>query len=155
MRSGSPGGAGAWLRSTDREAAVALLLANAERAGCRDRIEPHIADLEADPREFDIAPAAYDLIVDCRFLHRPLFAAIRDGVRPGGLFVAALHLPAAAGHRGHGYVLRPGELRRMVSGWRWDVRHSVERAAETTAGDGPGVAEIIASRPETRPAGCS
>ena len=133
------------------DAGISLLLANAELAGCRDRIRPHAADLEADPAAFTIAPAAYDLIVDCYFLHRPLFAAIREGVRPGGLFVAALHLPAPAAGRGHGYLLRPGELERMVAGWRWHVRHSFERTAEPTAGDDLGVAEIIASRSELQP----
>ncbi|MYN63420.1 MAG: methyltransferase domain-containing protein [Acidobacteria bacterium] len=133
------------------DAAVALLLANAERAGCRERIAPHVADLEADPPEFTIEPAAYDLIVDCYFLHRPLFAAIRGGVRPGGLFVAALHLPAPDGQRGHGYVLRPGELERMVRGWRWNVLHAAERTARVAAGGEPGVAEIVARRPDVRP----
>ncbi|MYH28929.1 MAG: methyltransferase domain-containing protein [Acidobacteria bacterium] len=133
------------------DAAVALLLANAERADCRERIAPHVADLEADPPEFTIEPAAYDLIVDCYFLHRPLFAAVRGGVRPGGLFVAALHLPAPDGQRGHRYVLRPGELERMVRGWRWDVLHAAERTARVAAGDEPGVAEIVARRPDVRP----
>lgn len=129
------------------DTAISLLLANAERAGCRERIEPHVADLETDPPEFTIQPAAYDLIVDCYFLHRPLFAAIREGVRPGGSFVAALHLPAPGAGRGHGYVLRPGELERTVAGWGWDVRHRLERRAATAADDDPGVAEIIARRP--------
>ncbi len=128
------------------DTAVSLLLANAKLAGCRNRIEPHVADLEADPPGFVIEPEAYDLIVDCYFLHRPLFTAIREGVRPGGLFVAALHLPAPGAGRGHGYVLRPGELERTVAGWGWDVRHSLERRAEAAGDDGPGVAEIVASR---------
>ena len=136
------------------ETAISLLLANAASAGCRDRIEPRVADLEAAPPEFAIAPAAYDLIVDCYFLHRPLFAAIREGVRPGGLFVAALHLPAVDGHRGHSYVLHPGELKRMVGGWGWEVLHGMERAGavrapRATTGDDPGVAEIVARRSET------
>ena len=129
------------------EAALTLLRANAERAGCRDRITAHNADLESDPPGFTIARAAYDLIVDCYFLHRTLFAAIREGTRPGGLFVAALHLPAPAGGRGHGYVLQPGELHRMVKEWRWDVLHSAERGASPSAGDDLGVAEIVARRP--------
>ena len=138
-------------------AAISLLLANAERTGCRGLIDTHVADLEADPPEFTIEPAAYDLIVDCYFLHRPLFAAIREGVRPGGLFVAALHLPAPAAGRGHGYVLRPGELQQTVGEWRWDVLHSMERASpapvssapDTASGDALGAAEIVARRPET------
>ena len=65
-------------------AALDLLLARAENAGVRGRVEPHVADLEADPPEFAIEATAYDLIVDCHFLHRPLLHAIRNGVRPGG-----------------------------------------------------------------------
>ena len=144
------------------EKAIALLLANAGRAGCRDRVATYVADLEADPPGFTIEPSVYDLIVDCYFLHRPLFAAIREGVRPGGLFVAALHLPAPAAGRGHGYVLRPGELQQTVGEWRWDVLHSVERASPAAAANAPdtasddalGAAEIVARRPvrpETRP----
>ncbi len=129
------------------ETALRLLEAAAERAGCRDRITTRGADLEFDPPEFTIAPGTYDLIVDCYFLHRPLFAAIREGVRPGGIVVAALHLPAPAGGRGHGYVLQPGELHRMVKEWRWEVLHSAERPAGPSADDDLGVAEIIARRP--------
>jgi SAM-dependent methyltransferase len=140
--------------------AISLLLANAGRAGCRNRLQAHVADLEADPPEFTIARAAYDLIVDCYFLHRPLFEAIREGVRPGGLFVAALHLPAPAGDQGHGYLLRPGELERMAGGWQWEVLHSVERASraardrgpDNAAGDALGIAEVVARRPAIRPA---
>lgn len=136
------------------ETALTLLATHAERAGCQDRIVAHAADLEADPPGFAIAREAYDLIVDCYFLHRPLFAAIREGTRPGGLFVAALHLPAPAGGKGHRYVLQPGELEQVVKGWRWDVVHSAERAALLTASDDLGVAEIIARRPSSarRPA---
>ncbi len=134
------------------DTAISLLLAHAEQTGCRERIEPHVADLEAEPPQFTVEPAAYDLIVDCYFLHRPLFGAIREGVRPGGLFVAALHLPASAGRRGHGYVLRVGELARIAGGWGWSVLHSRERAAGAAAGDDLGVAEIIARGPGTPPA---
>ena len=129
------------------DTAVRLLLANATRGGCGERVAGHVADLEADPPAFTIAPAAYDLIVDCYFLHRPLFAAIRQGVRPGGLFVAALHLPAPHGGREHGFVLQPGELEGMVRAWGWDVRHSVERPADPTADHALGTAEIVARRP--------
>lgn len=130
-------------------AGIELLLARAERAGCRERVRPHVADLEADPPEFVIAEDAYDLIVDCFFLHRPLFAAIRRGVRPGGLLVAALHLPAPGAERGHGYVLEPGELEKLVTGWGWILLHSAERGPSGGAPDhGLGVAEIVARRPQ-------
>ena len=129
------------------DAAIQLVLANAAHAGCGGRVAGHVADLEADPPAFAIAPAAYDLIVDCHFLHRPLFEAIRKGVRPGGLFVAALHLPAPDGGRGHRFVLREGELARTVRAWGWDVRHSAERPAEPGADSDLGVTEIVALRP--------
>ena len=129
-------------------AGIELLLASAARAGCRDRIRPRVADLETDPPGFTIAEAAYDLIVDCCFLHRPLLARIRRGVRPGGLFVAALHTRPAAGGRGHGYVVAPGELRRLAAGWGWTILHDAERAPAGGAGhDGLGVAELVARRP--------
>ena len=135
------------------EAAVSLLLANAVRAGCRERIDGHVADLEADPPAFAIARAAYDLIVDCYFLHRPLFAAIREGVRPGGLFVAALHLPAADGGGGHRFVLQTGELAALVRAWGWHVRHCAERPGGPGADHGLGVVELIARRPQAEATG--
>ena len=128
-------------------AALDRLLARAGEAGCRERIEPHVADLEADPPEFTIVADAYDLIVDCHFLHRPLFPLIRPGVRPAGLFVAALHIPANDGVRGHGYVLERGELARLVTGWGWTVLHSAERDAFETSDHGLGIAEVVARRP--------
>ena len=127
--------------------ALDLLLARAELNGCRDRIESSVADLEAEPPEFTIAEAAYDLVVDSYFLHRPLLPAIRNGVRPGGLLVAALHIPGGAGARGHGYVLEPGELAEMVTGWGWAVLHSAERESAADEDHGLGVAEIVARRP--------
>lgn len=130
-------------------AGIELLLARAARAGCRERVRPHVADLGADPPAFGIAEGAYDLVVDCFFLHRPLFAAIRRGVRPGGLLVAALHLPAPGAERGHGYVLKPGELKKLVTGWGWLLLHSEERGPSGggASDHGLGVAEIVARRP--------
>ena len=136
-------------------AGIGLLLARAERAGCHERIQPHVADLEADPPEFEIAEGAYDLIVDCFFLHRPLFARIRRGVRPGGLFVAARHLPAPGDDRGHGYLLETGELERLMAEWGWPLLHSGERGpgGDGASGHGLGVAEIVARRPDSAAGG--
>ena len=53
-------------------------------------IDARVADLEA--HEFTIEPYAYDLICDFYYLQRDLFPAIREGVRPGGAVVAAVHL---------------------------------------------------------------
>ncbi len=137
-------------------AGIELLLARAGRAECCERIRPQVANLEAEPPGFTIGADAYDLIVDCFFLHRPLFPAIRRGVRPGGLLVAALHLPAPGAGRGHGYVLEPGELRRLVSGWGWMLLRSEELGpGRGGAPDhGLGVAEIVARRPTVATVRC-
>lgn len=78
------------------------------------RIETHIADLAK--QEFAIARAAYDLILDFFYLQRDLFPAIREGVRPGGMFVGAIHLFDE--DRPSAFALRPGELRREFEGWK-------------------------------------
>ena len=77
------------------------------------RIETRVADLETD--QFAIEPATYDLICDFFYLQRDLFPKIRDGIRPGGVFSAEIHLRNGAGHQ---FVLEPGELRNEFSGWK-------------------------------------
>ncbi|MBV9506898.1 MAG: methyltransferase domain-containing protein [Acidobacteriia bacterium] len=76
-------------------------------------IHAQLADLEAGT--FSIQPAAYDLICDFFYLQRNLFSHIREGVRPGGLFVAKIHLRDA---NPHNFVLEPGELREEFSSWK-------------------------------------
>jgi tellurite methyltransferase len=91
-------------------AAIGLLT---ERAGGL-KIHTQVADLAQ--HQFAIAPAAYDLICDILYLQRDLFPAIRDGVRPGGMFVGAMHL--ADENRASAFCLRHGELRREFRGWK-------------------------------------
>jgi SAM-dependent methyltransferase len=82
------------------------------------RQAPHVdarfADLERG--EFAIGPAAYDLICDFYYLQRDLFPAIREGVRPGGVFAGAVHL-FDPGHN-PAFSLRPGEFRAEFDGWK-------------------------------------
>jgi hypothetical protein len=68
-----------------------------------------VADLES--REFAIEPFAYDLICDFHYLQRDLFPDIREGVRPGGVVVAAIRLEGS-------FAVRPGELREEFAGWK-------------------------------------
>ena len=77
-------------------------------------IDTHIADLEAGA--FTIQPGAYDLICDFYYLQRDLFPAIREGVRPGGVFTGAIHLFQQ--ERTAKYVLHSGELREEFRGWK-------------------------------------
>lgn len=70
----------------------------------------------------------FELITAFRYLHRPLFARLRDWLRPGGSLLCetftTIHQerhgrPARAAH-----VLRPGELTRLLAGF--EVRHESE-----------------------------
>ena len=83
------------------------------------------ADLEDG--EFTIEPGAWDLICVTNFLHRPLIPAIRAGMRPGGLVLAAFPMEdERPGIRpmNPAYLLRRGEL----AGWfaDFEIVHSAE-----------------------------
>ena len=92
-------------------AAIRILNERAVTAGLT--IDARVADLESE--SFAIEAAAYDLICDFFYLDRRLFPQIREGVRPGGLFAAEIHLRDDQPHR---FVLEPGELRREFEGWK-------------------------------------
>ena len=135
--------------------AIEQLQQRAATAGYGGRLAPCVADLEAESCVFPIQKNHYDLIVDCHFLHRPLFDKIRDGIRPGGLFVAALHIPTKPGastkhkkREHHSYLLKPGELLALAEYWQWDILHSCERSAPPEALDQPGTAELIVRKPK-------
>lgn len=77
------------------------------------------ADLERG--EFGMAPDCYDLIANFYYLHRALFPHTRQGVRPGGLFVAAIHMAdpeATSGPHNPDFLLEPGELRCAFADWK-------------------------------------
>jgi tellurite methyltransferase len=102
------------------------------------------ADLERG--EFVIDPGGYDLIVDCCFLHRPLFPAIREGVRVGGRFAGVLPVrdPAATKPMNAAFLVQPGELLSYFEEWH------VEHWREARAGDDPSRqlrAELVARKP--------
>ena len=77
-------------------------------------VDARLADLELG--QFTIEPDAYDLVCDFYYLQRDLFAAIRQGVRPGGVFTGAVHLVEEG--RSRKFSLRPGELRNVFGGWK-------------------------------------
>ena len=85
-------------------------------------VDARVADLERG--EFEIEPGAYEVVCDFYYLQRDLFPRMRAGVKPGGLFVAAIHMvDDAAGVKpmNPDFLLRPGELRAEFGGW--DVLH--------------------------------
>jgi tellurite methyltransferase len=92
-------------------AAIQILRERVASAGLD--VQAQVADLESGA--FAIAPSAYDLICDFFYLQRDLLPQIREGVRPGGVFAAQIHLQDAADHR---FVLKSGELRAEFSDWK-------------------------------------
>jgi len=83
------------------------------------------ADLERDRIP---VPGPFDLVTCFRFLHRPLLADIARFLRPGGhvlveTFTAAHHERYGRPRR-ESFVLRPGELPRLIGGLR--VQHYSE-----------------------------
>jgi SAM-dependent methyltransferase len=98
--------------------------AGRSQASCRLEIDAHVADLEKG--EFHIEPAAYDLICDFYYLQRDLFSAMRAGVKPGGAFVAAIHLNDGnidAKPNNPAFLLEPGELKTLFSDWKITYYH--------------------------------
>jgi len=99
------------------KAAIRILRERATEAQLA--VEGRVADLEA--AESAIEPCGYDLICDFLYLQRNLFPRIREGVRPGGIFVAEIHLrddAAKEGPRSPQFVLEAGELRQEFAGWK-------------------------------------
>jgi tellurite methyltransferase len=87
------------------EAAIAILKENAKGL----EVDARVADLERG--EFRIEESAYDLICDFYYLQRKLFAPMREGVRPGGIFAGAVRLAGS-------FAAEAGELRREFEGWK-------------------------------------
>jgi tellurite methyltransferase len=122
------------------------LMSEAGRRKIAGRIDARICDLESTG--FNLEADAYDLACDFYFLHRPLFEQIRRAVRPGGLFVAAIHIvDAAGGAAPHAFLLAPGELRALVARWGWDILHDREGPSGESDHHHP-TAEIVARRPK-------
>ena len=96
----------------DRDAVRAL---NDEAARRRLPLDARARDLESGPVVFD--PPDYDLIVVVHYLHRLLFPALLDALRPGGVLVYETFTRAQAA-RGRptnpAFLLESGELVRLV-----------------------------------------
>jgi SAM-dependent methyltransferase len=116
--------------------AAAIRILQERTAASRLSVETHVADLEAGA--FRIEPGKYDLISDFFYLQRDLFSQIKEGVRPGGVVVAEIHVRDDQPHR---FVLEPGELWAEFHGWKI---HSYSEGRQ--AGRSRPSARIIARR---------
>jgi SAM-dependent methyltransferase len=121
---------------------VGLEIARARAAEKNAAIDFRLADLEAG--EFEIEPLAYDLICDFYYLQRDLFAAMRAGVKAGGIVVSTIHIDD--GEKPGGFTLREGELKDFFEGF--EILHYHETpATDTDAGEHHRrTAEIIAKK---------
>ncbi len=78
-------------------------------------VETQVGDLEAG--EFEIAAAAFDLVLSCYYLQRSLIPGMKSGLRPGGLLIMIVHLADADQPQGTPARAYPGELRAAFEGW--------------------------------------
>ncbi|HEX5707094.1 MAG TPA: methyltransferase domain-containing protein [Pyrinomonadaceae bacterium] len=124
---------------------VELMRERARAAGLR--LDARVADLERG--EFEIEAGAYALVCDFYYLQRDLFAAMRAGVKRGGLFVAAIHMTdERPGVRpmNPGFLLRAGELREQFQDWQILHYHESVGRDEDPGQHTRRSAEVIARR---------
>ena len=95
--------------------------------------------------EYSIAPASWDLILFAYYLQRDLFEPAKQGVVPGGIILAIVHL-GSADRNVSTHSLKPGELRAYFEGW--ELLHDYEGSPVDPAHRHT-VAEVVARRPAT------
>lgn len=105
--------------------------------------------IQADLENFPLPDRRYDTIVNIRYLHRPLFAALKAALRPGGLLLCETFLisqrefgpPTDPSH-----LLDPGELHRIFHDFEFLVYE--ERLVESETGPAH-LARMLARRPSS------
>lgn len=116
----------------------------AERAAEKTlAIDFRVADLEAG--EFTIEENAFDLICDFYYLQRELFAAMKKGLKRGGVIASTIHIYGEGEPEGR-FLLREGELKKFFAGF--EILHYHETPlADTDAGEHHRrTAEIVARK---------
>ena len=96
--------------------AIEILLERARVLGVQ--VDARVADLELG--EFAIELDRYDLIVNCCYLQRDLFPAIKAGVRIGGVVLAVIAIvddDPNVKPMNPAFLLQPGELRARFESW--------------------------------------
>jgi tellurite methyltransferase len=125
----------------DRAAHGALTAGMAPGMAPRLALDARVADLSRG--EFQILPAAWDLMAICYYLQRSLFEPAKQGVVPGGIVIAIVHI-TEPGEEPNPHRLRPGELETYFQGW--EIIHRYEGQPNDAAHQ-RAVAEIAARRP--------
>lgn len=122
--------------------AIDILRERARQLGVQ--VDARIADLELG--DFLIEPDRYDLIVNCCYLQRDLFPAIKAGVRAGGMVIAVIAMVDDEPNvkpMNPAFLLQPGELLAEFPGW--ELLHKFEGKAEGKSAQ-RAIAEIVARR---------
>ena len=126
--------AGLSVTALDRDAEkIAALRGDADRLGFD--LTAETVDLETGTP--DLGEGRYDLVLVIRYLHRPLFPAIRAALKPGGILLYetfTIH-QAARGHpRNPDFLLQPGELDHLVAPLRIERQREGDHDGGLVAG---------------------
>ncbi len=108
---------------------VAIELLSQAAAKKHLSVDARLADLERG--EFLIEPDSYDLIVNCCYLQRDLFPAIKAGVKIGGCVLAVIAMvddDPAVKPMNPAFLLQPGELHAQFDDW--ELLHDYEAKSE-------------------------
>ncbi len=114
---------------------------------CAGSAELWHVDLEQDAGN-PLAGRSFGAILVFRYLHRPLFGALRDAVAPGGMLVYETFTEAQAGlgrPKNPDFLLRSGELAQHFADW--DRLHSFEGISHNDAGQPVAIAQLVARKP--------
>lgn len=129
-----------WAVTAVDGAASAIGILRTKAAECGVTVDARVANLEN--HEYKIQKSAWDLLAICYYLQRDLFEPAKQGVKPGGLLIAIVHI-TGNGEPATQTRLNPGELIRYFGGW--DILHFYE-GEPNDAAHRRAVAEIVAVR---------
>lgn len=116
-------------------------------------LAPVRADLE-DERGIPIAKGSCGAILIFRFLYRPLLAAVREALAPGGLLLyetfTVEQVSLGWGPRNPSFLLEPGELRRLSAGLEvLAYEEGIQPRADPGARAPAATARLAARRPRS------
>ena len=133
---------------------AALETVAAQLADRHRRVQRRQARLwQVDLERADLDPLAaetFAAIIVFRYLHRPLFPAIRRAVAGGGLVIYESFTCQQARYgrpKNPDFLLQPGELRAQFDGWQ--ILHSFEGVVQGTSGP-QAIAQLVALNNEGR-----
>ena len=108
-------------------------------------------DLE-HPARNPLTGHSFASILVFRYLHRPLMAAIKESVQPGGLVVYetfTVDQPRFGRPSNPAFLLQPGELEDTF--YHWEIIHSFEGVTiSESSGREQAIAQIVARRPSVQ-----